>query len=133
MDAATASRDFERKDTCEEAVKAVGDLKAKGMQVNELSPTESMGFARIISSMSTEIRLRKFIDVGLRKVSPTEMVGKSSRKPSVANTPSLMASLSSGRLRWQGLKPLADWAIPTTGRLAISFEYPAAWANVCLR
>ena len=41
MDAATASRDFERKDTREEAARAVGELKAKGMQVNELSPAES--------------------------------------------------------------------------------------------
>lgn len=41
MDAARASRDFERKDTREEASKAIGDLKAKGMQVNELSPAES--------------------------------------------------------------------------------------------
>jgi len=41
MDAAQASRDFERKDTREEAGKALADLKAKGMQINELSPAES--------------------------------------------------------------------------------------------
>ncbi|MDD5333891.1 MAG: TRAP transporter substrate-binding protein [Rhodoferax sp.] len=41
MDAAKASRDYERKDTREEAGKAMGDLKAKGMQINELSPAES--------------------------------------------------------------------------------------------
>ena len=40
-DAAKLSRDFERKDTRDEASRAVADLKAKGMQVNELSPTES--------------------------------------------------------------------------------------------
>ena len=40
-DAAILSRDFERKDTREEAAKAVADLKAKGMQVNELSPQEA--------------------------------------------------------------------------------------------
>lgn len=40
-DAAKLSRDFERKDTREEASKAVADLKAKGMQINELSPAES--------------------------------------------------------------------------------------------
>jgi len=40
-DAARASRDFERKDTREEAVRALAELKAKGMQVNELSPTEA--------------------------------------------------------------------------------------------
>jgi TRAP-type C4-dicarboxylate transport system substrate-binding protein len=41
MDAAKTSRDFERKDTREEAAKAMGDLKAKGMLINELSPAES--------------------------------------------------------------------------------------------
>ena len=41
MDAAKASRDFERKDTRDEAAKALGELKAKGMQINELSPAES--------------------------------------------------------------------------------------------
>ncbi len=40
-DAAKASRDFERKDTRDEASKAMADLKAKGMQINELSPAES--------------------------------------------------------------------------------------------
>jgi len=41
LDAAKTSRDFERKDTRDEAAKAMGDLKAKGMQINELSPAES--------------------------------------------------------------------------------------------
>lgn len=40
-DAARKSRDFERKDTREEAAKALAELKAKGMQVNELSPAEA--------------------------------------------------------------------------------------------
>jgi TRAP-type transport system periplasmic protein len=40
LDAARVSRDFERKDTRDEATKALGDLKAKGMQVNELSVAE---------------------------------------------------------------------------------------------
>jgi tripartite ATP-independent transporter DctP family solute receptor len=39
--AAEKSRDFERKDSREEAAKALADLKAKGMQINELSPAES--------------------------------------------------------------------------------------------
>ena len=41
MDAAKTSRDFERKDTRDEAAKAMGDLKAKGMEINELSPAEA--------------------------------------------------------------------------------------------
>jgi tripartite ATP-independent transporter DctP family solute receptor len=41
MDAAVKSRDFERKDTRDEAAKALADLKAKGMQINELSPAEA--------------------------------------------------------------------------------------------
>jgi TRAP-type transport system periplasmic protein len=40
-DAAKISRDFERKDTREEAAKAVADLKAKGMAVNELPRAEA--------------------------------------------------------------------------------------------
>jgi TRAP-type transport system periplasmic protein len=40
-DAALASRDFERKDTREEAGRALGELKAKGMQINELVPAEA--------------------------------------------------------------------------------------------
>lgn len=41
QDAANASRPFERKDTRAEAGKALSDLKAKGMLINELSPAES--------------------------------------------------------------------------------------------
>ena len=41
LDAAKASRDFERKDTREEAAKALADLKTKGMQINELAPAEA--------------------------------------------------------------------------------------------
>ena len=41
MDAAKKSRDFERQDTRAEAAKALADLKAKGMLVNELSPAET--------------------------------------------------------------------------------------------
>jgi TRAP-type transport system periplasmic protein len=41
LDAAVKSRDFERKDTREEAAKALAELRAKGMQINELSPTEA--------------------------------------------------------------------------------------------
>ena len=41
MDAAKKARDFERKDTRDEAAKALADLKTKGMQVNELSAAEA--------------------------------------------------------------------------------------------
>ncbi|MCU4117899.1 TRAP transporter substrate-binding protein [Variovorax sp. N23] len=40
QDAAVKSRDFERKDTREEATKALAELKGKGMQVNELPASE---------------------------------------------------------------------------------------------
>ncbi|HEX7892191.1 MAG TPA: TRAP transporter substrate-binding protein [Ramlibacter sp.] len=40
-DAAKASRDFERRDTRDEGAKALSDLKAKGMQVNELPASEA--------------------------------------------------------------------------------------------
>jgi tripartite ATP-independent transporter DctP family solute receptor len=41
LDAAKISRDFERKDTREEASKALAELKTKGMQINELAPAET--------------------------------------------------------------------------------------------
>jgi TRAP-type transport system periplasmic protein len=41
MDAAVKSRDFERKDTREEAAKALAELRTKGMQINELSTAEA--------------------------------------------------------------------------------------------
>jgi TRAP-type transport system periplasmic protein len=41
LDAAKVSREFERKDTRDEAGRALADLKAKGMQINQLSPAES--------------------------------------------------------------------------------------------
>ena len=41
LDAAVQARDFERKDTREEGAKALADLKAKGMQINELPPAEA--------------------------------------------------------------------------------------------
>ncbi len=39
--AAKKSRDFERKDTRDEAARALAELKAKGMQVSELPPAEA--------------------------------------------------------------------------------------------
>jgi len=41
QDAAVKSRDFERKDTREEATKALAELKGKGMQINELPAAEA--------------------------------------------------------------------------------------------
>jgi TRAP-type C4-dicarboxylate transport system substrate-binding protein len=41
LEAAKASRDYERRDTREEAAKAMADLKARGMQVNELALGEA--------------------------------------------------------------------------------------------
>jgi len=61
MDAAKVSRDFERKDTRDEASKAVADLKAKGMQVNELSPAES---ARMRDKL-TKVYASVAADVGM--------------------------------------------------------------------
>ncbi len=40
LDAARASREFERRDTREEAGRALAELKTKGMQINELPPAE---------------------------------------------------------------------------------------------
>ena len=59
MDAAKKSRDFERKDTRAEADKALADLKAKGMQINQLSPAEANRMrdqlTRINASIATNV------------------------------------------------------------------------------
>ncbi|MGY0194109.1 TRAP transporter substrate-binding protein [Leptothrix sp. BB-4] len=54
-DAAIASRDFERKDTREEAAKALADLKAKGMQVNELPASEVARMRDKLHGINTSI------------------------------------------------------------------------------
>lgn len=61
MDAAKASRDFERKDTRDEAAKAVADLKSKGMLVNELAPGED---ARMRNKL-TKVYAQIGADVGM--------------------------------------------------------------------
>lgn len=59
QDAATLSRDFERKDTRAEAAKALADLKAKGMQINELPATEVARMrdklTRVNASVATQV------------------------------------------------------------------------------
>src|SRR6185437_4317345 len=75
------------------------------------------------------IRLRNIMLVGLKNTSPSETVGKSSGRPPAAMTPRLTASTSSGKCRWQLLKPLADWAMPTIGRDSISADNPIDLAN----
>ena len=60
-DAAKTSRDFERKETREEAARAVADLKGKGMQVNELSGAE----ADRMRSKLTRVYAQIAADVGM--------------------------------------------------------------------
>lgn len=54
-DAAKVSRDFERKDTRAEADKALADLKAKGMQINQLSPAEANRMRDKLSAVNAGI------------------------------------------------------------------------------
>lgn len=54
-DAARASRDFERKDTRDEAAQAMANLKAKGMQVNELSAAESTRMRNKLDTIYSQI------------------------------------------------------------------------------
>ncbi|QNP48935.1 TRAP transporter substrate-binding protein [Diaphorobacter aerolatus] len=55
QDAAIKSREFERKDTREEAAKALADLKTKGMQVNELAPAEVTRMREKLTSVNANI------------------------------------------------------------------------------
>lgn len=60
----------------------------------------STGCARIISSVSMLIKLRRNMLVGAEKVSATLMVGKSIANPPANCTPLLVASMSCGVLPW---------------------------------
>ncbi len=93
------------------------------------STTASIGWARIISSVSIAIRLRNIRLVGLRKTSPSEIVGNTSGSPPAASTPRFTASISSGKCRWQLLKPERVSAMPITGFDSMSSEYPIERAN----
>ena len=75
-----------------------------------------MGWARIISSVSMAIRLRKSMEVGWVCTSPREMVGNSRGSPPSCQTPRLTASATCRKWALQLLNSLQVWAIPITGR-----------------
>ena len=60
--------------------------------------TASIGCARIISSVSIDMRLRRYIEVGEAKLSCSEIVGKSIGNPPASITPRFTASISCGML-----------------------------------
>lgn len=62
-DAAIASRDFERKDTREEAGRALAELKAKGMIVNEVSPQESARMRDMLTKVNAGIAVNVGMDL----------------------------------------------------------------------
>ena len=68
-----------------------------------ISTTASIGWARIISSVSMAMRLRRYMLVGCAKLSCSEIVGKSMGKAPCSMTPRFTASTRSGTLRWQAL------------------------------
>lgn len=55
QDAAVKSRDYERKDTRDEAAKALADLKAKGMQINELPAAEAARMREKLGAINSSI------------------------------------------------------------------------------
>jgi len=55
LDAARASREFERKDTRDEAGKALAELRAKGMVVNELPAAETARMRARLAQINTAI------------------------------------------------------------------------------
>ena len=68
-----------------------------------ITTTESIGWARIISSVSIAIRLRRYIEVGNAKLSAIEMVGNTIGIAPASITPRFTASMIWGTLPWQGL------------------------------
>ncbi len=80
------------------------------------STTASIGWERSCSSVSIARRLRNSIEVGERRISGSDIVGKRTGSPPASSTPRLTASTSSGIWRWHVVYPEDVSAIPTTGR-----------------
>ena len=98
-----------------------------------ISTTASIGWARIISSVSIAMRLRRNMLVGLAKDSWMEIVGNSIGSPPASITPRFTASIRRGTLPWHGLKSLKVLVMPTIGRSSASSEKPAALMNALRR
>jgi len=63
LDAARVSRDFERKDTRDEAAKALAELKSKGMQVNELPTAEAARMRDKLTNVNASIATNVGMDL----------------------------------------------------------------------
>ena len=61
--AALKSRDFERKDTREEAAKALSELQAKGMQFNKLPPAETAKLREKLTHVNASIATNVGMDL----------------------------------------------------------------------
>src|SRR6478752_3802473 len=81
-----------------------------------ISTTASIGWARIISSVSIAIRLRRNMLVGCANDSWIEIVGNSIGSAPASITPRFTAAMSCGTVAWHGLKSLYVLAMPTIGR-----------------
>ena len=79
------------------------------------STTPSSGLARMDSSTSMAIRLRKSMVVGRMNISPSEMVGNSRGKPPAAHTPRFTASATVRKWTLQLFNSLQELQMPMTG------------------
>ena len=68
-----------------------------------ISTTESIGWARIISSVSIDMRLRRNMLVGCEKLSWIETVGKTMGSAPASMTPRFTASIRSGHVAMAGI------------------------------
>ncbi len=85
-----------------------------------ISTVASTGCARIISSVSIDIMLRRYMLVGNANDSCSVITGNSTGSPPASITPRFTASISSGTLRWQALNPLNVFVMPMMGRSSAS-------------
>jgi hypothetical protein len=93
-----------------------------------ISTIASNGYARMHSSTSIDMRLRKSIVVGFMRFSPSEMVGNSSGSPPASSTPRFTDSASPRKCRLQLTSSDHGLQMPITGRPASAErEIPSAW------
>jgi TRAP-type transport system periplasmic protein len=76
-DAAKTSRDFERKDTREEAGRALSELKAKGMQINEVSLAESSRMRNKLTRVNATIAANVGMELWIETQSALEKLRNS--------------------------------------------------------
>ncbi len=104
LDAAVASRDFERKDTREEAGRALGQLKEKGMQINEVSLAEASRMRNKLTRVNATIAANVGMELWIQTQQDLERL-RSAKSDAKADTKVQDKPQSKAKPRTDSAKP----------------------------